>query len=671
VGIRLFAVASLVALGVVHQAPQQPPAQSPPQPQPQQQQDQQPQPQKPPVFRGGTQYVRVDAYPTRNGHVIEGLTAGDFELLEDGKPQDIAAADYVAFDELPDDDRGPNVTAREGLELASDSRYRVFVFVVEREAFNRELWRETRDAIDQFLESEVTPRDLLALITTDRSWSDLVIGKRLSELQRELDNPEWITPVLSEQSAVLLGCPSDGYESRIRADQTYALLEGLVRLLGQIREDRTSIVYVANGLNRQPPNKRLAEKRSLQMPAKMGIVNGRIGRVPQATDMHDEYCKNELRRLAETDYSHKFDDLITLARGSNVAFYPIAVPMLVPALPIPRGMPLPPGTPMQRVRVDGGLGMLAAGTDGLMIPADGNLGQGLQRMAQDVTAHYLLGYYSTNTKADGKIRTIKVRLKKDGSVVRARTFYRAPSSKDMKAMAAPARPGVAPIEAPPQVVAALDVLSHSRPSAQFNAYASLAGSTLTVVVEVPPAAVEAGRWSDGASLEVIADADNGDTAAMGRGRLPANGRALLRSPVTGPLQPSRVMVRLRATGESLVERLTLPEDRGKLIGDPVGYRSGPRGLALPVGIFEFARDEKVRLDWPLLGKVESVEARLLDRRGQALKHRINATLQQAADGGQAVTELAFNSLGRGDYIVELAATAAGATERRVVAFRVK
>jgi hypothetical protein len=326
---------------------------------------------------------------------------------------------------------------------------------------------------------------------------------------------------------------------------------------------------------------------------------------------------------------------------------------------------------MQRVRVDGGLGMLAAGTDGLMIPADGNLGQGLQRMAQDVTAHYLLGYYSTNTKADGKIRTIKVRLKKDGSVVRARTFYRAPSSKDMKAMAAPAKPGVAPIEAPPQVVAALDVLSHSRPSAQFNAYASLAGSTLTVVVEVPPAAVEAGRWSDGASLEVIADADNGDTAAMGRGRLPANGRALLRIPVTGPLQPSRVMVRLRATGESLVERLTLPEDRGKLIGDPVGYRSGPRGLALPVGIFEFARDEKVRLDWPLLGKVESVEARLLDRRGQALKHRINATLQQAADGGQAVTELAFNSLGRGDYIVELAATAAGATERRVVAFRVK
>ena len=670
-GIRLFAVVALLALGA--QQPGQPPAaQNPPPPaQQQQQQQDQPQPQKPPVFRGGTQYVRVDAYPTRDGHVIEGLSAEDFEVFEDGKPQDIAAADFVAFDELPDDDRGPNVSAREGLELASDSRYRVFVFVVEREAFNRELWRETRDAITEFLESEVTPRDLLALITTDRSWSDLIIGKRLSEIQREIDNPEWITPVLSEQSAVLLGCPSDGYESRIRADQTYALLEGVVRLLGQIRDDRTSIVYVSNGLNRQPPNKRLAEKRSLQMPAKMGIVNGRIGRIPQATDMHDEYCKTELRRLAETDYSHKFDDLITLARGSNVAFYPIAVPMLVPALPIPRGMPLPPGTPMQRVRVDGGLGMLAAGTDGLMMPADASLNRGLQRMVKDVTAHYLLGYYSSNTKADGKIRTIKVRLKKDGSVVRARPFYRAPSNKEMKAMAAPSKPGVAPIVAPPHVVAALDVLSHSRPSAQFNAYAALAGPTLSVVVEVPPAAVDAGRWSEGASLEVIADADNGDTTAMGRGRLPANGRALLRIPVTGPQPPSKVMVRVRATGESLVERLTLPTEPGQLIGDPLGYRSGPRGLATPVGLFEFARDEKVRLDWPLLGKVDAVDARLLDRRGQALKHRVNAVLQQSADGGQAVTEIAFNPLGRGDYVVELAATAGTATERRVLAFRVK
>ena len=37
--------------------------------------------QRPPVFRAGAHYVRVDAYPTRDGRIIEGLTKDDFEIL--------------------------------------------------------------------------------------------------------------------------------------------------------------------------------------------------------------------------------------------------------------------------------------------------------------------------------------------------------------------------------------------------------------------------------------------------------------------------------------------------------------------------------------------------------------------------------------------------------------
>ncbi len=653
-GLRLVAAIALLGLG----------AQQPPQPQP----ASQPQPQRPPVFRGGTQYVRVDAYPTHDGKIIEGLTAEDFELSEDGKPQSVASADFVPFDALPDDDRGSHISAREGLELAADARYRVILFVIDRESFDRRQWPDVRDSLVRFLETEVTPRDLLALITTDRPWSDLVIGKRLSEIQRELDTPEWIAPVLSEQSAVLLGCGFEGLQPRIRADENYELLQGLVRLLGQVREDRTSIVFVSNGLNRQPPDRRLAERRSIEMP-QTGLVNGRIQRVPAASDMHDRFCKSELRRLAETDFSHRFDDLIGLARASNVAFYPVAVPKLIPALPgFARDSVYARTAPMTRVHVDGGLGSLAAGTDGLMISAESDIAGGLRRIVADATSHYLLGYYTTNAKADGHIRKIQVRLAKSGAVVRARPFYRAPSRKDMKTMAAPA---TKPLTiAPPHVVAALDALSHARPSAQFYTYAAVAGPMLTVVVEVPPVAVDAGRWSEGAALEVIADTETGDAAAVGRGRLPPNGRAVLRVPLGGA-RPSKVLVRLRAEGESLVERSSLAADSGHVIGDPIGYRSGPRGLAIPVALFEFTREEKLRLDWPLLGKVDTADARLLDRMGQPLKHRVSSVLVSAADGQHAVTELSFTALGRGDYLVELTAATGGSTERKVLACRVK
>src|SRR5689334_5901236 len=54
--------------------------------------------QQRPVFRGGTHFVRVDAYPVRDGKIVEGLEPGDFEILEDGKPQQVESLDFVRFD---------------------------------------------------------------------------------------------------------------------------------------------------------------------------------------------------------------------------------------------------------------------------------------------------------------------------------------------------------------------------------------------------------------------------------------------------------------------------------------------------------------------------------------------------------------------------------------------
>src|SRR5262245_11747193 len=45
-----------------------------------------------PVFRSGVRLIDVDVYVTdQQGRPIKGLTRDDFELLEDGKPQEVRA----------------------------------------------------------------------------------------------------------------------------------------------------------------------------------------------------------------------------------------------------------------------------------------------------------------------------------------------------------------------------------------------------------------------------------------------------------------------------------------------------------------------------------------------------------------------------------------------------
>lgn len=627
--------------------------------------------QQTPVFRAGATYVRVDAYPTLDGKIIQGLTKDDFDILEDGKPQTIAASEFVTF-YTPDEARESMLSARRGLELASDPHYRVVVFVIDRAAFDLPLWRTMREDLHHFLETQVGPRDLVGLITTDRSWTDLVLGRRIQDLEEEIGKPEWLRAEPQEQTAVLQGCNLEGLRGRIRADETYALLEGIIRLLAQVRDDRTSLVFLSHGLARGGPDRRWSQQRQLTLPPKIGLVNGRIQRIPRESAMHDTMCQAEGRRLADTDFDRRFSDLMASARGGNVAFYPVAVPFAVPQVPGGRaGLMAARGGfvfPTVHVnRVSDTLIDLARGTGGFLVAGGGDVRAGLQRVVDDSGPHYLLGYYTTNTKRDGKVRHLKVRLKKNGAEIPARRFYRGPGKEEVDVSA---RPG-GPAGPPPAVAAALDTLSRLRSSTQFFTYAALAGNAMTLVIEVPQPAVQAGRWKDGAALEVLAEDADGEVVGTSRARLLANGRAVLRVPIEGAEPPANVFVRVRADGESVVERTSVAPGPSTLVGDPQAFRSGPRGLAIPVALFEFARDERLKIDWPALTALDHFAVRLLDRNGQPLRHRVTVEPQDSANGRHLVANLSFTALGRGDYVIELTAAAAAVTERKLLAFRIK
>jgi VWFA-related protein len=266
----------------------------------------------------------------------------------------------------------------------------------------------------------------------------------------------------------LLGCRAgspaafEAIKLRHRADATYSTLRDLVMQLGSLRQERKNIILATNLLPRWRPAPSLLENRGPVLP-RVGIAHGRIGtRDPSSVGTVDEtYCAGEFQRLALMDFDPRFRELLRDARKENVSFY-VITPGGLQAPTTPRGMDA------VKYATDD-LMTLANETDGIAIVNTNDLNGGMKRIADDLAAYYVLGYYTTNTKFDGGVRNIKVRLKPSGQTIRARRQYRAPTEAEIAAFSASAsRPpggsgsGTAAPSPRQAALAALDDPGHGR-----------------------------------------------------------------------------------------------------------------------------------------------------------------------------------------------------------------
>src|SRR5687767_3475513 len=218
-----------------------------------------------PVFRADSHFVRVDAYPTdKDGSIIEGLAAEDFEITEDGKPQRVDSAEYIAFERWsPGVDPPSAETQRESFRLAADPRYRVVVVYVNR--LSRQSALVVRQPLIEILTREIGPRDLYALMLPYHEAGDLVFAKftpaeqaRLSRFLSILDHSSPFDMDVVEQK--LLSCFGQGAVNRWRQDNLYRDLEGIIAILGTLRDERKSLIFVTEN-----------------MPGSMGRFGGRGG----------------------------------------------------------------------------------------------------------------------------------------------------------------------------------------------------------------------------------------------------------------------------------------------------------------------------------------------------------------------------------------------------------
>ncbi|WP_239490041.1 VWA domain-containing protein [Luteitalea sp. TBR-22] len=105
-----------------------------------------------------------------------------------------------------------------------------------------------------------------------------------------------------------------------------------------------------------------------------------------------------------------------------------------------------------RLRMDpsSGLGQLANETGGFLIAGSNNFDKGFTRVSEDIRAHYVLTYSSSKPAFDGKFRSISVKVKRPGLTVSHRKgYYAVPPSADGSPVLAYEAPGLALLESSP------------------------------------------------------------------------------------------------------------------------------------------------------------------------------------------------------------------------------
>ena len=289
-------------------------------------------------FRPGANLVRVDVYPTRNGQPARDLTAGDFEVLEDGVPQTIETFEHVDIHGpvSQTERREPNAV-RQARAMAEDPRSRVFVIFLDTYHTPLAGSHAMQRVLADMLERLIGPDDLFAVMTPRMSATEITLARRTMTLERELAK-YWYwgqrdSRVLDDdEDRILRECDLGDGEIIARRHEKLTLdaLTDLVTYLRGLREERKAVIAITSGWVLYQPNRALMEPTDpdpLPVPRAGTDPDGRLVRDRDHALAGGYFSRQECEvkriQLAGLDLRDEFRALLDVANRGNVSFYPL------------------------------------------------------------------------------------------------------------------------------------------------------------------------------------------------------------------------------------------------------------------------------------------------------------------------------------------------------------
>jgi VWFA-related protein len=655
-----------------------------------------------PRFRAGANLVRVDAYVSKDAVAITDLKAADFTVFEDDKPQTIEHVELItAHAPNPQTERTDPANTRDMNQQVADAA-RVFTLFFDRLHVQIEGSYHAQRPILDTLERVIGPDDLVGVMTPDMSPASVTYSRRTGSIERMVtDTSSWggknRPNEMSDDERALEYCYASHPDilaemiGRLREKHTLDALDALISHLEVLRPERKFVMVFTEGWPLYRPNEALARVLDGRVPTGDPITTDprtggfrRNSNDPQTGSKTTESCDRQRTMLAYSDHETEFRQLLQRANRANVSFYPIdARGLIVFDTPIQWGIPPSVDQAWLNKRLDD-LRSMASQTDGEAILNVGDVSKAMQKVFADVGSYYLLSYYSTNQKLDGRFRRIRVEVKRDDVDVRSRPGYLAPTEAEARAAGVSInRPGAKP-EPPPTVTRALDAIAPARGNLPVRVQAIGAHNTIRAIVELDPATAKLPEWNAGGTLKLTVEPERLTGTAPSASQtmtlaVEPGQRSIAINGTEQPLKPGRYQVRaeLTARGGRVPIQVTtftmVPPDAAEVATGALASRRGPStGLAyLPTADPRFRRTERLRLEVPLAGEGFTGTGRLLTSAGQptALIVGFSTRTDESTKQEFAVADLNLAPLAEAEYVLELTLTKNGKSEVVSYGFR--
>ena len=653
-----------------------------------------------PRFRSGVDLVLVDvSVLDRDRRPVRGLSAGDFTILENGLPQKVATFDTI---DLPDVAEEWAAEAPWAREVAPDVRHntefrdrRVVVIVLD-DATPVPLQEVLRyPALARQVIDGLAPGDLAAVVFAMDKNSGQEFTQDRSLLLAAVSRFNAPDPL--ESLGVAAGAPTPGsFDSLDGSKATnYAATMGTLRKVAESLADlpdrRKAVFFVSVGIPLD-----FSALGPDGAPAAKGDRGGVAGQV--LTDV--ESCLRAAQRANVNIYG--FDP------GGLRAPYSGA----------PSEDPANPGRPNRWF-----LKTLSETTGGFAVVDTNDPGPGIRQVIRETGAYYLLGFVSTNARAQGRFRKIEVRANAPGAAVRARSgYYESLPAKNTKTASGPSALDTAAAGIVPKAGLALQVAA-----APFPVPGRREAGVAIVLGVSQPTPSRATRAVQQVEMQVAAYDADGQRRASRRQTVPVT----LNRPGLGATVGYELLTRLdlapgryqvRAAAKSSLRGIR-PSPRAPEValvapGEDTGPKSGSvyvdlevpdflnapltlSGLALsvsppvasgpsralvgllsgtPTTLREFYRDEAVGAFLRVcqgIGRAAepvTITLRIVDRHGATVQEK-SETLGSDRFAGTRTADYAFDvpisSLAPGPHLLTVQATAGTHLARRNVRFDVK